>query len=144
MIGYTASETAVKNALIAAFPSILNASNCKAGKIDDILTYMLRQPSKYGALLEFIGGQRKKPENFNAYIWQWNILITFLIRIDPATIEEDVRALLDGLAHFQETNRTLTGQVAKFDMSYIDRPQAGTVGENPITWLNITTYVWDK
>lgn len=143
MIGYTASEQAVIDQLILSFPQ-LNEYNCKAGDIDSIIDYMFRTPSKYGVLVDFMGGQRRKPENFNAYIWQWNILITFFVRIDLNTIEDDVREILDTLAVFAETNRTLGGKVVKFDLSYIDRPQQGQTGEKPLSWIPITTYVWDK
>jgi len=143
MIGYTASEQAVIDELISSFPE-LNEFNCKAGNIDSIINYMYRSPAKHGALVDFIGGQRKKPENFNAYIWQWNILITIFVRIDLVTIEDDVREILDTLANFAEKNRTLGGKVVKFDLSYIDRVQQGHVGDKPLSWIPVTTYVWDK
>lgn len=144
MIGYKASEIAVQNAIINHFPEMLNDYNCRRGDLDGVVNYMMRNPSKYGVLLEFIGAQRRKPENFNKYIWQWNILITFLVKLDPATIEEDVRDIIDSMASFCEQNRTLDNAVAKFDVSYIDRPNSGKAGDIPVTWINITTYVWDK
>ena len=143
MIGYSASEQAIVDAIIEHFPQ-LNEYNCKAGELDSIIDYMFRAPDKYGALVDFMGGQRRKPENFNAYIWQWNILITFFVQIDLDTIEDDVRDIIDKSAVFAEKNRTLGGKVVKFDLSYIGKVEQGTTGEKPISWIPITTYVWDK
>lgn len=144
MIGYVASENAVVSAFINAFPEKLNEYNCKAGELDQILDYMLRTPSKFGAYVDFTGAQRRKPENFNAYIWQYNILVNILVQVNLDTIEDDVREVLNTLTTLAETNRTLGGTVVKFDLSYIDRPQNVTASERPISWIPVTTYVWDK
>ena len=143
MIGYQQSEQAVIEALIEHFPQF-NSHNCLPGDIDSIVDYMFSSPAYHGALVDFIGGQRRKPENFNAYIWQWNILITILLRVDLETIEVDVRDILDRLATFAEKNRTLGGQVVKFDLNYIDRPEQGTIGDRPLKWIPVTSFVWDK
>lgn len=143
MIGYSASEQAIVDGIIEYFPQ-LNEYNCKAGELDSIIDYMFRAPDKYGALVDFMGGQRRKPEPFNTYIWQWNILITFFVQIDLDTIEDDVRNIIDKIAFFAETNRTLGGKVVKFDLSYIGKVEQGATGDKPISWIPITTYVWDK
>jgi hypothetical protein len=144
LIGYETCENIIKDYMIEALPWT-TTKTVVAGELDDLLNVMVGESYTFGIYLDYFGAHRDRPtEKFNGKTWVWEIVGMVLIRVDPNTIETDMRRKITDIASLFIANHTVGGQVLKAEVVDIGLPEAGAVNDIPFYWCPFTVHVWDR
>lgn len=138
---YTVVETAARARLLEYFTNQLSSDRIQAGDLDKVVHAISEEDQRFGCLLEYANGRDPRVDTNTRMRWTWFIAGVFLVRYS-ATIEADLRTILDMLPQVFDEDQRLGGVCSLAKITTIDMAETIEVNDQPYYWLPFVMEFW--
>lgn len=142
-LGYTAIESAVRDAFLAYFSERLTEDSCQVADVDAVFDAIIAKGTNQddlidGLVIDFAGGTNRPRQSFGNVKWAWIISGVYMIRYHD-NIESQLRTAVTTIPTALQSNPRLSGVTPRAYITEIGEPAMAKL--NDISFYLIPFFV---